>query len=51
MNFLFVMGGYNWLVIIQETKMAYLDALEAVSVSKNIAPFVDYIRGSIERAE
>jgi len=43
MNFLFVLGGYDWLVIKQENREGYLAALESASVNKNIKPFVDFI--------
>ncbi len=43
MNFLFIVGGYNWVVIKLETRKAYMDALEAASVDKNIKPFVEFI--------
>jgi len=48
MNFLFVLGGYNWVVIKQENRRKYLDALETASVNKNIKPFVDFVLNSIE---
>jgi len=43
MNFLSVVGGYDWVVIKQENRKEYLDALESTSVNKNIKPFVDFI--------
>ena len=43
MNFLFIIGGYNWVVIKQETKDSYLAALESASVEKNIIPFAEFI--------
>ncbi|MFC1589436.1 Fic family protein [Pseudomonadota bacterium] len=48
MNFLFIIGGYNWVVIKQETKGRYLAALEAASVDKNITPFVEFILDTIK---
>lgn len=50
MNFLFVLGGYNWVVIKQETRGQYLAALEAASVDKNIAPFVEFIVDTIKNS-
>jgi len=47
MNFLFILGGYKWVVIKQETKGLYLDALESASVGKNIIPFVEFIIDTI----
>jgi len=46
MNFLFVLGGYDWVVIKQENREGYLEALESASVNKNIKPFVDFISKS-----
>lgn len=50
MNFLFIVGGYNWVVIKQETKGQYLAALEAASVGKNIKPFVEFILDTIKKS-
>ncbi len=50
MNFLFILGGYKWVVIKQETKGAYLAALESASVEKNIIPFVEFILDTINNA-
>ena len=49
MNFLFILGGYQWVVIKQETKGLYLDALESASVGKNILPFVEFILDTINQ--
>ena len=49
MNFLFIAGGYNWVVIKQETRNNYLNALESASVGKDIVPFADFILDTIER--
>ena len=49
MNFLFIIGGYNWVVIKQETRGQYLAALEAASVDKNIVPFVEFILDTIKK--
>ena len=51
MNFLFVIGGYKWVVIKQETKGEYLAALESASVRKNIAPFVKFILDTLEKSD
>ena len=48
MNFLLIVGGYRWIVIKTETKLAYLAALESASVGKNIQPFVDFILDAIQ---
>jgi hypothetical protein len=50
MNFLFVVGGYNWVVIKLETRDRYLTALESASVGKNITPFVEFILDTIKNA-
>ena len=49
MNFLFIVGGYNWVIVKQETRNGYLDALESASVDKDIVPFVKFIQATIER--
>lgn len=51
MNFLLIVGGYKWVVIKQETRRKYLDALEAASVDKNMIPFVDFIQATIKNAD
>ncbi|HDL01010.1 MAG TPA: hypothetical protein ENH23_02105 [candidate division Zixibacteria bacterium] len=51
MNFIFIVGGYRWVVIKQETKGRYLAALESASVGKDIVPFVDFILDTIEKAQ
>ncbi len=43
MNFIFIVGGYEWVVIKTETREKYLDALEAASSDENIVPFVEFI--------
>lgn len=48
MNFLLIIGGYRWVVIKTETKLAYLAALESASIGKNIQPFVDFILDTIQ---
>lgn len=49
MNFLFILGGYKWVIIKQESKNIYLDALESASVGKNIMPFVAFIIDTINK--
>jgi Fic family protein len=51
MNFLFVVGGFKWIVIKQENKGLYLDALESASVGKNIMPFAQFILDTINDAD
>ena len=51
MYFLFIVGGYNWVVIKQETRERYLDALEAASGDENIIPFVGFILKTIKDAD
>lgn len=51
MNFLFVLGGYNWVVIKQEMREQYLDALESASVHKNIGPFIEFILDTIRQTD
>jgi len=48
MNFIFIIGGYNWVVIKQETRNEYLDALESASSDENIVPFVEFILATIQ---
>ncbi len=48
MNFLFVVGGYEWVIIKQESRAEYMAALEAASVDKNIKPFVEFILSTIK---
>lgn len=50
MNFLFIIGGYNWVVIKQETRSEYLNALESASSDENIVPFVKFILETIKKA-
>lgn len=51
MNFLFIVGGYNWVVIKQETRDQYMDALEAASGNENILPFAEFILNTIKKAK
>jgi len=50
MNFLFIVGGYKWVVIQQETREKYLDALEAAACDENIIPFAEFVIGTIQAA-
>ncbi len=43
MNFLFIAGGFNWVIVKQASKTKYLAALESASVEKNIRPFVEFL--------
>lgn len=47
MNFLFIVGGYNWVVIKQKTRDQYMDALEAASGNENVVPFAEFILETI----
>jgi len=49
MNFLFIVGGYNWVVIKQETRDEYMGALEAASSNENVVPFVEFILTTIQK--
>lgn len=49
MNFLLIVGGYHWLVIKQETRDTYMQALEAASADENIVPLVEFILGTIKK--
>ncbi|MCK5336872.1 MAG: Fic family protein, partial [Gammaproteobacteria bacterium] len=51
MNFLFIIGGYKWVVIKLETRARYLAALESASVGKNITPFVEFVLDTIKNSE
>lgn len=44
MNFMLLLGGYQWVVIPVTERTAYLDALEAASISGDIVPFATLIR-------
>jgi Fic family protein len=48
MNFIFVVGGYNWVIVTKEARVKYLNALESASVGKDIRPFVEFIISMIE---
>ncbi|MDO9318506.1 MAG: Fic family protein [Gammaproteobacteria bacterium] len=43
MNTMMAAGGYPWLVIPVEEREAYMAALEAASVERNIEPFVEFL--------
>lgn len=49
MNFLFIVGGYNWVIIKQTTRDKYMDALEAASGNENVVPFVEFILETIQK--
>jgi len=51
MNFILIIGGYQWVIIRQETKGRYLAALESASVEKNITPFVKFILDTVKSAK
>ncbi len=48
MNFLFVVGGFNWVIVTKEARDKYLSALESASVGEDIRPFVEFIISMIE---
>jgi len=48
MNFLFVVGGYNWVIVKKEAREQYMAALESASVNKDIKPFVAFIASMID---
>lgn len=48
MNFLFVVGGYNWVIVTKEARDKYLNALESASVGEDIRPFVEFMISMIE---
>jgi Fic family protein len=48
MNFLFVAGGYNWVIVTNEARDNYLNVLESASVGKDIKPFVEFIISMME---
>jgi len=50
MNFLFIIGGYKWVVIKLETREEYLAALESASVGKDITQFADFILDTIKNS-
>jgi len=49
MNFLFIVGGYNWVIIKQKTRDKYMDTLEAASGNENVVPFVEFILATIQK--
>ncbi len=50
MNFIFIVGGYKWVIIKQETRDKYMDALEAASGNENIVPFIEFILDTIKKS-
>ncbi|MCZ4310157.1 Fic family protein [Vibrio pomeroyi] len=46
MNFLFVLGGYDWVVIKHENRAQYLAALESASVEGNVRSFAQFVKDS-----
>jgi hypothetical protein len=47
MNLMLTTGGYAWTVIPVERRASYMDALEAASSGKDIAPFADFVAGLV----
>jgi len=43
MNALFVMAGYDWVIVPVQQRQAYMEALEQASSHENIAPFASLI--------
>jgi hypothetical protein len=50
MNLLFIVGGFNWVVIKNDDRARYMAALESASVDKDIKPFVQFVRESLEKS-
>jgi len=50
MNFLFVIGGYNWVIVKKEAREQYMAALESASVNKDIKPFVAFIASMVDNS-
>lgn len=50
MNYLFSVGGYEWVVIKQKNRNKYLTALESASIDKNIIPFANFILKEMENS-
>ncbi|MFT7675602.1 MAG: hypothetical protein ACI845_004029 [Gammaproteobacteria bacterium] len=48
MDFLFVVGGCNWVIVTKEAREKYLNALESASVGKDIRPFAECIISMME---
>ncbi|QDE31876.1 hypothetical protein FH971_13450 [Shewanella polaris] len=44
MNFMFLLGGYNWTIVPVTERTAYLDALENASIDNNVVPFAEFIK-------
>jgi hypothetical protein len=47
MNALLVFAGYPWAVIRLETRTAYMQALEQLSIHQNPDPFVEFVLEAI----
>ncbi len=47
MNFLFILGGYDWVLIRNENRDKYLDALEQASVDHDVTKFAEFVRESM----
>lgn len=43
MNFMFLLGGYQWAVVPVTERDTYLDALESASTDGNVVPFAKFI--------
>ncbi len=43
MNVMLASGGYPWMIIPVEQRNAYMAALEAASVDRNIVPFTNFL--------
>ncbi|MGB6135956.1 MAG: Fic family protein [Shewanella sp.] len=43
MNFMFLLGGYNWVVVPVTERTTYLDGLEQASIDGNVIPFAKFI--------
>lgn len=49
MNVMLASGGYPWTVIPVEERTRYMEALEAASVNRNIAPFAKFMAYLVEQ--
>ena len=43
MNILLVIGGYNWTVVVVESRNYYIEALEEASVNDDVSEFAKFI--------
>lgn len=48
MNFMLVLGGYDWTVITMEQRSQYMSALEAASVHGDITPFANFVLNTMQ---